>query len=101
MWQMLGPKAPFFVPLIAGLVVTPLLWFKLGQAIKDTDLVRVSFQIESMVRCSGMVVQSVLLNLSIYGRPTHSQLPASISLAFGIFPRRFNPFSISFLPVLN
>lgn len=37
MWQMLGPKAPFFVPLIAGLVVTPLLWFKLGQAIKDTD----------------------------------------------------------------
>jgi MFS family permease len=38
MWKALGPKAPFFVPLIAGLVVTPLLWLKLGQASKDTDL---------------------------------------------------------------
>jgi len=38
MWKTLGPKAPFIVPLVASLLVTPLLWFKLEQVSKDTDL---------------------------------------------------------------
>jgi DHA1 family multidrug resistance protein-like MFS transporter len=38
MWKTLGPKAPFMVPLVASLLVTPLLWFKLEQVSKDTDL---------------------------------------------------------------
>lgn len=37
MWKTMGPKAPFFMPLVAGLMITPLLWFKLGQASKDKN----------------------------------------------------------------
>jgi hypothetical protein len=37
MWKTLGPKAPFIVPLVAGLLVTPVLWFKLEQVSNDTD----------------------------------------------------------------
>ena len=37
-WKTLEPKAPFMVPLVASLLVTPLLWFKLEQVSKDTDL---------------------------------------------------------------
>ncbi|HAV21125.1 MAG: MFS transporter [Bacillota bacterium] len=35
MWNALGPKAPFIVPLVANLIVTPVLWVKLGEANKE------------------------------------------------------------------